>query len=186
MNKIIFSFITLSSFTLTHCTDATHINPRDTLITAIAHNDYGTVAKTLETYIMTQEDKDEFLEIADQMIITAIKWLSKHHRHPEIGIESVKAAGYCLATLTAGAMLLAIIGIVGDAAEAEYAQDKGFTTERLALLYYSMSAAGGLAIMSGFFFYKTVQKAIAAWMKPSQRLENALRIKDAILHTSTI
>ena len=39
-----------------------------------------------------------------------------------------------------------------------------------------------LAALTGFFGYEAIQNLITAWEKPSNRLENALRIKDAIFH----
>lgn len=183
MNKLFLALL-IGTCTIAHASDTS--NSRNTIITAIARNDYGTVTKTLETYILSQEDKQEFLEMADQMIINAINWISKHHRQPEIGIESFKTIGYGLATLIAGAFTLLSAALVGSTIEAKFDEDKQSRLEMLPKLPYSIGATVALTGISGYFFYKTVQKAIAAWMKPSHRLENALRIKDAILHASTI
>lgn len=183
MNKLLLLFFIATS-SVSYASDIS--SPRNTLITAIARNDYGTVTKTLETYPLTQEDKQEFLEMADQMIINAIKWLSKHHRQPEIGIESFKAIGYGLATVTAAAFTLLSAGIVASTVEGKFNEDKHFRLERLPELQYSIGATAALTGVSWYLFYKTIQKVIAAWTKPSHRLENAMRIKDAILHASAI
>lgn len=187
MNKIIFSLITAFSFALIHGTDATQINPRDTLITAIARNDYSTALKALEAMpAMTQKDKHEFLAIADQIIFTTIAWHTKHHNHMEIGKDAFQAVGYYLATVLSAAATAIPVGIIASTVEAKYNLDLRSRLEVLPPLKLSIPVAAILTGITTYFGYKTVQKIIDAWMKPSQRLENALRIKDAILHTSTI
>lgn len=187
MNKIIFSLITAFSFALIHGTDATQINPRDMLITAIAHNDYGSVLKALEALpSMTQTDKDEFLQIADQLILTTIIWHTKHHDHGEIGKDTVKAFGYYLATVLCGGATAIAGGIIASTVEAHYKPDHHSRLEVLPPLMLSTAAATILAGVTTYLGYKTVQKIIDSWMKPSQRLENALRIKDAILHHAAV
>lgn len=183
MNKLC-AVLLITTYSISFSSDIS--TPRNTLITAITRNDYGTVAKTLETYQLSQDEKQELLEMSEQMIINAITWISKHHRHPEIGVDSFKAIGYCLATFTAGFFTLVSAAVVGSTIEATFEEDKQYRLEMLPKLPYSIAATAALTGLSGYFFCKTIQKGIAAWMKPSQRLENALRIKDSLLHASTI
>lgn len=183
MNKILFSLLAITSVSAASNTLQTiPDNSRNTLITAIARNDYNTTLKALEQMpIISQADKEEFLQIADQMIITAIAWYTKHHNHPEIGKDWVKAASYLIATVLSGTATTLSIGIVASILDGQYDSDLRNRVEKLQILKGSCACAGLLAILTGHLGYKTMQKAIDSWMKPSNRLENALRIKDAIL-----
>lgn len=176
------------SYSAAYDTDSVDItNPRNTIITAIARSDFGTVVKTLETYPLTQEDKQEFLDMADQIVVGAIAWRNSHHWHAEYGKESFKAIGYYLATLVSGAITAGSIGLLVSKLEAYQNPERhSRRLEQLPPIEVTIAASTILAGLTSYFGYKTVQKAIAAWMKPSQRLENALRIKDAILHMPTV
>lgn len=183
MNKILFSLAALSSFALANANDAIDTNPRNTLITAIARNDYGTTLKALDALpSMTQADKDEFLEMADQMIINAIAWYNKHHNHPELGKDIIKAVAFSMATFVSATTTALTCGIVASTIEAHYEREHRNRLALLPPLEVSATVATVLAGLTTYFGYKTIQKIIAAWMKPSVRLENALRIKDAIVH----
>lgn len=182
MNKLLLALL-ISGSTLCHTVknliDATM---RNTLITAIARNDLGTVTKTLESLpIMTQKENDEFLEMADQMIIAAIEWQVSHHWHPEFGKDSCKTLGYYFATLISGVATGISGGLVYHTIQAHIKPHK-YNKLDLPPLEYTSVCAALLAGITAYLGYKTIQKGIAAWEKPSQRLENALRIKDAILH----
>ena len=48
---------------------------------------------------MTLEEKQHYLQMADQIIDSSIEWRTKHHNHMEIGKDSVKGFGYWIATI---------------------------------------------------------------------------------------
>lgn len=183
MKKLLLTLL-IGCYALAHETDSVVLNnPRNTLITAIARNDYGTTLKALEQMpAMTQADKEEFLEIADQMIITAIIWHTNHHWHGEIGKDSLKAAGYWIATILSGMATAISAGMVVSILNGQYDLNLRNRTEKLQALQGTSACTVLLAILTGHLGYKTVQKIIDSWMKPSVRLENALRIRDAIFH----
>lgn len=187
MNKLIlFLLVSASTFcyAASHDTDSVDItNPRNTIITAIARSDFGTVVKTLETYPLTQEDKQEFLDMAHQIVVGAIAWRNSHHWHAEFGKEFFKTIGYYLAALASGFATVASAGLVASSLEAYHNPERhSRRLEQLPPIEVTIAASTILAGLTSYFGYKTVQKVIASWMKPSQRLENALRIKDAIFH----
>lgn len=176
-------FIALLVITFTACQAAGNDNPRNTLITAMARNDFGTVTKALEEITdMTYAEQQEYLQMADQIIESNIKWLSKHAFYPEIGKDSLKALGYYIATLLSGAAAAISISIAASTIESHYNENRRWRLEFLPKLPYTLTSSVVLAGLTSYLGYKTVQKAIDAWMKPSQRLENALRIRNAIFN----
>ncbi len=183
MNKL-YAILLISVCPFIYSSDVS--TPRNTLITAITRNDYGTVAKTLETYQLSQDEKQELLEMAEMIIAATIKWRNNHHWHPEFGKDYFKSVGYSFATYLAGVLTFLTAASDARAIKAQFDRYKLFGHNKLTPLHYSVGASSGLAIITGFLFYKSIQNAIGAWMKPTQRLENALRIKDALLRASTI
>lgn len=150
---------------------ATASNPRNTLITAMARNDFGTVTKALSQITdMSFDEKQQYVQMADQIIASAIYWNSKHAFLPEMGKNLLASLGYSLATGLSASFATVILGL---AAEQEY-YDKSAKKPAI--------AATVLYALAGYFGYRSISELINAWMKPSNRLENALRIRDAIFH----
>jgi hypothetical protein len=176
MKKLVLTLLIVSTAYAQDINSQVIDNPRNTLITAIARNDYGTALKALEQMpIITQAEKEEFLEIADQMIHSAIDWHTIHHKHPEIGKDSFKAVGFLLATALSAVMTAAPLSL------AIYAVDNQITSGEVPPIPFTFTCTAIFAGLTTYLGYKTVCKIIDSWMKPSVRLENALRIKDAIL-----
>lgn len=146
-------------------------NPRNTLITAIARSDFGTSLKALEQITdMTADEKQQYMQMADQIIFSNMMWLSSHYRQPEIGKDLIQSVGYFLGTLLSGAITAVAVGVLVEQKEANKATAKNTV---LALT---------LAGISGILGNKAIKKLITAWQNPSIKLENSLRIKDAIFH----
>ena len=88
-------------------------NPRNTLITAIARNDFGTSQSIYEQITdMSFDEKQQYVQMADQIIASSIFWNSKHAFMPEIGKNLIKAAGYAITASILASLLLARVDIV--------------------------------------------------------------------------
>lgn len=174
MNKLIL-FLLISGSALCHAANApTDINPRNTLITAIARSDFGTTKNALNQITdMTESEKQQYLQMADQIIFSNIMWFSTHAFRPEIGKDLLQSIGYFLGTLVSGGLTVVGIGILLDRLEFNRPVAK------------NISVALVLAGITSILGYKTIQQVIAAWQNPTVRLENSLRIRDAIFHHNT-
>ena len=164
MNKLFFILIFSQIATAFH---------NQTLVKAIAQSDYETVAKELQRNPIEWQDKDYYLQIADQVILSNLCWKSNHHTHPEIGKDFFKGIGYSLATILSTLFTFGGTAAVIDAAE------EGESLKIKAPL--SLFFAG----LSSYLGYKAIQKFIVAWNKPDERLTNAFLIKEMIKHSLT-
>lgn len=171
MNKLIL-FLLISGSALCHAANTpTDINPRNTLITAIARSDFGTSINALNQITdMTESEKQQYLQMADQIIFSNMMWFSTHAFRPEIGKDLLQSIGYFLGTLVSGGLTVVGIGILLDRLEFNRPVAK------------NISVALVLAGITSILGYKTIQKVMASWQNPTVRLENSLRIRDAIFH----
>lgn len=171
MKKLLLATLIGSSIVAGNTDSVTSDNPRNTLITAIARNDYKTTLKALgQLHDISNEEKQQYLQMADQIIISSMIWHSTHYKQPEIGRDLVASFAYFLSTVIAGAATVLDLGILID----HYEFGHPCTKEKVLAVF--------LAGLTTYLGYKTIQKLITAWGKPSNRLENALRIRDAIFH----
>ncbi len=172
MNKLFFSLLLLAS---TVFANDPFVNGsyRPQLTKAIIEADFdATVAALAKLPVMTPEEKQHYIDLTNQVIASQTLWLAQHHRHPEFGKESIKTFAYAIPTATCGSIIYIILdGIFNH----NLTVDKKAVAVFLALL--------GIGSFTG---YKTIKHAIAAWMKPSDRLANALCIKDLLFHQFTL
>lgn len=170
--KKLFLFLLISGSTQCYTTDTAIKNdPRNTLVTAIARSDVGTTLKALsEITDMTLEEKQNYLEMANQIIVTNMLHLNPARRFPEINKELLQSLAYYLGTLFAAAVTAIGIGVLIEKTE----DDEPLVKNAL----FAVATTG----VTSFLGYKTIRKFIDAWQRPQIRLENSMRIKDAISH----
>lgn len=165
------AFLILTTSIICHAATSEN-NPRNILVTAIARSDFGTTLKALEQITdMTDQEQYQYMQMADQIIIANTMWLATHSTHPEIGKDLFKGIGYLLGTLASAAISVGGVAVITDVIDQN-------SINNPPLFIVALASLG----LTGFLGYKTIRKFIDAWQNPSIRLENALRIKDALFH----